>query len=409
MQSDDDLQTTLSKWPFILGDVLLVGTALAIAIFGGWQLSGWQVAACVVSVALGAALYVLPYVIEYQVRVREVAEDRSAERRILRHQIATCEAELGEVSERLDELRSISAEWKGKLANLPAPPPDLSGPLRATEAKLAPLMDARASQQAQLDKLSEQVSALADAFHNKVDPRGFEKTVSELAQELESLKAAIKARADGPVEENLLPEPAEVAVDAGGVEPTQSPVHNDHKASVSRPTRSPRKRRGVERRLLQRAIESKQDNPSAAVSRIIGAQQNGTVQTPNPVPEAEVPDDSKVTSAEKQPLAEADMFADSVPSRPSQTRRTKKRDTAVIASVFIGIGNKPYLRGSGGGLSWEQGIAMEFEEIGKWRWIAPDQLERPVEFQVFRNDADADSSGTHTLEPGQQLEIVPEF
>ena len=40
MQSDDDLQTTLSKWPFILGDLLLVATALAIAIlpyFGSVQ------------------------------------------------------------------------------------------------------------------------------------------------------------------------------------------------------------------------------------------------------------------------------------------------------------------------------------------------------------------------------------
>ena len=52
MQSDDDLQTTLSKWPFILGDVILVATALAIAILGDWQLSTWQVVSCVISVLI---------------------------------------------------------------------------------------------------------------------------------------------------------------------------------------------------------------------------------------------------------------------------------------------------------------------------------------------------------------------
>ena len=53
MQSDDDLQTTLSKWPFILGDVLLVATALAIAILGDWQLSTWQVVSKISGCASG--------------------------------------------------------------------------------------------------------------------------------------------------------------------------------------------------------------------------------------------------------------------------------------------------------------------------------------------------------------------
>jgi hypothetical protein len=67
------------------------------------------------------------------------------------------------------------------------------------------------------------------------------------------------------------------------------------------------------------------------------------------------------------------------------------------------------LRGSGGGLSWEKGILMEFQEIGKWRWVAPSDLDTAVEVQIFRNDEDPDQSGKYTLDPGQKLEVSPVF
>jgi hypothetical protein len=81
----------------------------------------------------------------------------------------------------------------------------------------------------------------------------------------------------------------------------------------------------------------------------------------------------------------------------------------VTASVFIGIGNKPFIRGSGAGLSWESGVAMEFEEIGKWTWHAPIDLQETVEIQIYRNDQDPDTHGRFTLKPGQRLDLSPVF
>ena len=52
---------------------------------------------------------------------------------------------------------------------------------------------------------------------------------------------------------------------------------------------------------------------------------------------------------------------------------------------------------------------MDFEEIGKWRWVAPPRMEEAIELQLYRNDEDADRKGKYTLEPGQKLEIVPVF
>ena len=52
---------------------------------------------------------------------------------------------------------------------------------------------------------------------------------------------------------------------------------------------------------------------------------------------------------------------------------------------------------------------MEFQEIGKWQWVAPVDLDATLEVQIFRNDEDADTSGRYTLEPGQKLEVTPVF
>ena len=82
--------------------------------------------------------------------------------------------------------------------------------------------------------------------------------------------------------------------------------------------------------------------------------------------------------------------------------------TAVVAKVKIGIGNKPFLRGEGPGLSWEEGVPMNFVEIGKWAW-SPSDKEAPLVVQVYRNDEDPDPTGKHEVEPGQKLELSPDF
>ena len=103
------------------------------------------------------------------------------------------------------------------------------------------------------------------------------------------------------------------------------------------------------------------------------------------------------------------MFAEAVAVVEKRRVRKNKADSVVTASILIGIGNKPYLRGSGAGLNWEQGVVMDFEEIGRWGWVAPVDLEGPIEFQIFCNDEQPDRKGKYTLEPGQKLEVTPVF
>ena len=426
MQSDDDFQTTLSKWPFILGDLLLVATALAISILGDWQLSNWQVASCVISVALGAALFVLPYIVEFQVRLREEAEDRTADLRILQRRIVSAQEQVEAVVERME----TSEVGLSNLAN--AQHPDMAGPIQALEEKIDPLNKEQAEQSSQLKALAKQVKALAKSLDAKADT--------------------------GSVQVAESPDPA-VSIEAKVEEPKKAaPVEVNPDEPITKKTLAPRKPRTPEPRLLQRAIEQKQDKSSEAVSRIIESKSKKsppeeapadepTQEAPKPetekpakvnkpkepsppaeepevkpeppmeegVPESlerattPAPTEPVTEEPETQPVESEDMFGDVVPPPVKKPVRTKKSDSAVIASVFIGIGNKPFVRGSGAGLNWDKGIAMEFVEIGKWQWIPPADLDEPVELQLFRNDEDADSTGKYTLEPGQQLDLSPVF
>ena len=82
--------------------------------------------------------------------------------------------------------------------------------------------------------------------------------------------------------------------------------------------------------------------------------------------------------------------------------------TSVVANVMIGIGNKPYLRGEGPGLNWDEGVPMNFIEIGKWAW-SPSRKNASLTVQLFRNDNDPDQSGKVEVKAGEKIEITPQF
>jgi hypothetical protein len=92
----------------------------------------------------------------------------------------------------------------------------------------------------------------------------------------------------------------------------------------------------------------------------------------------------------------------------SQENKENSGPTTVVANVMIGIGNKPYLRGEGPGLSWDEGVSMNFIEIGKWAWSSP-RKNASLMVQVYRNDQDPDKGGKIEVKPGQKLEITPDF
>ena len=107
-------------------------------------------------------------------------------------------------------------------------------------------------------------------------------------------------------------------------------------------------------------------------------------------------------------LAGEDPSPNDQPAVTKEDKTEKNGTTTVVANVMIGIGNKPYLRGEGPGLSWDEGVAMNFIEIGKWAW-SPSRKNASLTVQVYRNDQDPDQGGKVEIRPGEKIEITPEF
>ena len=104
-----------------------------------------------------------------------------------------------------------------------------------------------------------------------------------------------------------------------------------------------------------------------------------------------------------QPLVpETEIEQDNIRAKPASGT------TSVIANVMIGIGNKPFLRGEGPGLSWDEGVPMNFIEIGKWSW-SPPRKNASLTVQLYRNDEDPDQNGKIEVKAGDKIEINPDF
>lgn len=102
------------------------------------------------------------------------------------------------------------------------------------------------------------------------------------------------------------------------------------------------------------------------------------------------------------------LFA--LPESSEKARKTSKTDTCIIVNSLIGIGNKPYLRGAGGGLSPDKGVPMEYLEIGKWRYVFPPDSRFPIEFSVYKNDETRSDGGeVFQILPNEKLELNLRF
>jgi hypothetical protein len=82
--------------------------------------------------------------------------------------------------------------------------------------------------------------------------------------------------------------------------------------------------------------------------------------------------------------------------------------TTLVATAFIGPSNKLYLRGEGPGLSWSEGVPMNFVEIGKWSWTTT-EASGPIRVQILKNDEEQDRSGILVVAPGSTVSLRPDF
>jgi hypothetical protein len=77
--------------------------------------------------------------------------------------------------------------------------------------------------------------------------------------------------------------------------------------------------------------------------------------------------------------------------------------TVLTINLMIGIGNKPYVRGNGPGLSPDKGQLMTFLGIGRWQWVSPEP-DAPATVEVWKNDQTPLGEPLH-LSGGEPVEV----
>jgi molecular chaperone GrpE (heat shock protein) len=90
---NDSKTWKISKWPFLLGDALLIAIASILVWKSAHPIAQWEIIACIVCVASGAVLGVLPFILDYRAIVKVVEVNA-----------------LGAVSEKIQNLEKLAGQ-----------------------------------------------------------------------------------------------------------------------------------------------------------------------------------------------------------------------------------------------------------------------------------------------------------
>ena len=167
------------------------------------------------------------------------------------------------------------------------------------------------------------------------------------------------------------------------------------------------------RKAAQKAAQSvdKLEERLDAVGAEMQALRDRPVAAPAPAaPIAAVEDDEEELMDETEPEAAAEEepadeeAIESAPEPALVAAPVVTADgTALIINLMIGIGNKPFVRGSGPGLSADHGTPMNFLGIGRWQWVCP-QPDAPATVEVWKNDQSPLGEPIH-LSGGETVEL----
>ena len=455
MDHEQSSPSNLIKWPFFASAVFILGFVLYFALNRppDEPLDQWQLATCVLSSALACILVFLPYLLE---KFLELALNPSADReeqliqkiyfelKELRDDLGKLGVKVEKVPALVDKIVSDSA---GNDDAAFSEAVKLSGELEALRKEIGerfdglrkPLEDAAAPQP------DVALSTIPDAIDD------IRERIEETLTAVQAIKPAKRkaSRKKEPETEEDTPEPETEPEKPANSEPEPLAEEEPNPIAESEPETDT----GLEPETPETEpepapeTETPEEEPSSAeAEEAVNEEPEPDTPEPQEEPEAEIeepapeeepeteelPEDDAEDTEEEPEQAELDLpdpaetlrkvdaiLEETNPDRAEKPKKAAPEEpvaetsdnggaTAVVAKVKIGIGNKPFLRGEGPGLSWEEGLPMNFVEIGKWAW-SPSDKDAPLVVQVYRNDEDPDPTGKHEVEPGQKLELSPDF
>jgi len=283
---------------------------------------------------------------------------------------------------------------------------------RIAEAEMTARKAAEASAAAVAQRASAEINALKASLAEltrKVEAAeaaaGSSEALDELAAKVEGLAGTVRA---------LVADADEAAENAGkaraeaaeALEAQLKSVRDELKKSVKAADKSADKFEALLEELREEVRALRANPPVASVpsSPSVTAPEPEAVALAAPAApaeeETEDADDEEVIE-EIEEEEEAEEAAPAPADAPEAA--SGATGTALIVNLMIGIGNKPFVRGTGPGLSRDKGVPMSFLGIGRWQWVSPDP-EAPATVEVWKNDQSPMGEALH-LPGGEPVEV----
>lgn len=217
----------------------------------------------------------------------------------------------------------------------------------------------------------------------------FESLVKRMEARLFALEETVAGKPSPSAQPTLSPQPIASAP------PVPSPVQQYQAPSLP-PSPQPSTPPPVQPFAQQAPVQQAQVTPSQMAYE--------EPQTPPP-PYNPYFQDTHEGVGEPEPVASQPAPVAPAPVPSSNSQQALR---SLTANMYAGIGNKLFVRGEGGGLTWERGQPMHYNGSGQWTWSS-DAVDPLVRLQVYQNDQVPCSNGTMVLHPGDQLTITPSF
>ena len=405
----------LPKWPFLLGDIILILLACFIVIASPKPMSGIGIFACALSVILGMLVYVTPYIIEHLTQQQRIKlKQAKAEETLLKA------VELA--SDLLKRTESIHAElMKGVLSVRQVP-----AKLEETTEQLVEIIDS--------DKLSASVTELSDLLNRleaqpaqpKSEPSNglTQEQMAELLESHPSLSAPDLTLITDTLETKLEELRNELSEKFAELEKKNENSSVLATSQVAEPvTKSPLSEKNE---VLNESADKSEASEEGNEITDLSSEEEEEEEEEEEVEEVEVENDEafdESSAFEDEESGEDDIEPEAIESEilideGKETSILNSEETAVIQNedgatrlivgAFIGISNKLYIRGEGPGLDWDKGVPMELVGIGKWEWKTYG-ANTAVQCKVLINDEQWTDSENITIEPNTTMETTASF
>ena len=444
-----DKMPVLPKWPFVIGDLIMIGTAVVIGVMADTPWSTAVLIAVLACVVLGAIVLFVPFLADY---ARKEQAELSERQRELAALVELCrgstesagiaaeslESFLREEQEHsrswnegVEHIHSQLAELKNELANADAIRKDFLKGQADISKVLAELKEMTKT----VDGLDRQLQELRQSQHTleqKIDHLSQAALHAQRTTEENSDKSTEAPAGLGKTEETeILPLEMDADNDTRDLRDEEEEHEPEEKETLEETPEVAAE--DSEATDSQSENESPGEAPDDDSVKILDpadektegseASENHLPEEPQPPEEGELPPaspprrqkaETKSKAVQKKHndnTAELDLAWDDEGMSEPKVRKSLSSDnmTRLLVTAYIGISNKLFVRGDGAGLSWDKGVPLRFISIGKWGWES-DTMDAPVHIKIYKNDEiECLSLGEVVLEPGHNHEVSAFF